>query len=338
MTPGEVWSVVESVDGRPHETATKLATEARRLGDLLGCTPCCVFAAGLATVDAAVEAAGEHGVDRVYLAAPSAVEAQTAEVVVGRLAALAAAHGPRAIVFAATRDGAEWAARLAARLRVGLAAGCVDFERDGETLLARRVICGRRAHATVRAARAGPLVATVDLRSLAAVARPATGVLPEVVRAAGTAGEARVARLRRWRLAPSQLDLAEAHLIVGVGRPVDTPAALALVQQLADRLGASLGGSRIAHFQGVVPKARQIGASGKWISPDVYLTLGISGASYHLLGIKGAKHVIAVNTDSGAPIFKVAELGIVAGYQEVVAALLAALADEGRAVAAGSLS
>jgi electron transfer flavoprotein alpha subunit len=124
--------------------------------------------------------------------------------------------------------------------------------------------------------------------------------------------------------------LTEAELVIGLGRPIDRQQHLPSIQELADRLGATVGASRVAVFQGTLPPSKQIGSSGKWIQPQVYLTLGISGASYHLMGIKGAKHIIAVNTDPDAPIFKLAELGVVRNFEEIVSALLAATASPGR--------
>lgn len=325
----EVWSVVEALGGRPHETAVKMASEASRLGRLLGARPCCVVTDRLDDPATVLRALAEHGARKIYAAAGAEDDASSsAEAVTMRLAALVAERRPEAVLFTATRDGAERGARLAARLGAGLVARCVEFELDGAALVARRPVSGGKAHALVRWAFGPPYLATVDLASLEAVAEGPGTPSPEVVEVAAPPDEAmRTAHRRRWRLAAGELDLTEAAFVIGVGRPVDTAESLARVQSLADRLGATLGGSRIAHFQGIVPKSRQIGASGKWISPDVYLTFGVSGASYHVMGIKGAKHIIAVNTDRDAPIFKLAELGIVADLEEVVGALLAAASD-----------
>ena len=325
----EVWSVVEAPGGRPHETAVKLASEARRLGRLLGALPCCVVTDRLDDPAAVLGLLAQHGASKVYLAVGDGDDASAAaEAVTTRLAALVGERRPEAVLFAASRDGAEWGARLAARLRTGLVARCVEFELNGEALAARRQLSGGRAHATVGWALGPPYLATVDLVSLEAIAGgPADASLEVVEVAAPPAAATRTTHRRRWRLSARELDLTEAAFVIGVGRPVDTAESLERVQGLADRLGATLGGSRIAHFQGIVPKSRQIGASGKWISPEVYLTFGVSGASYHVMGIKGAKHVIAVNTDRDAPIFKLAEVGIVADLEAVVGALLAAVAD-----------
>jgi len=320
----EVWSVVEVLDGRPHDTAAKIASEAARLARLLDARPCCVVADPLAEETATLGALADHGVSRVYVrgGADAVPDSVSSEVAVERLVTLVGEHRPEVVLFAGTREGGERAARLAARLRLGLIAGCVDFEIDDDELSARRPVSGGSAHARLRWRHGAPRIATVDLGSLEAVAASPSAAAEVIRVTADSASAPRAVHRRRWRLSADELDLTEAAFIIGVGRPVDTAESFERVQQLADRLGASLGGSRIAHFQGIVPKSRQIGASGKWIAPEVYLTLGISGASYHLMGIKGAKHVIAVNSDRDAPIFKLAEVGILADLGAVVEALL----------------
>ncbi len=326
----EVWSVVEALGGRPHETTPKVASEARRVARILGATACCVVADHLDNVDVALHDLAQHGAEKAYLVDVDATEgSDTAEAGTERLAPLVRERLPEVVLFAATREGTERAARLAARLRSGLIANCIDFELHGDVLVARRPVSGGKAHATVGWASGPARIATVDLASLEAVVESAAAgrSLDVVWAAAAPTTTSRAAHVQRWRVSPAELDLTEAAFVIGVGRPVDTPESLERVQRLADRLGATVGGSRIAHFQGIVPKSRQIGASGKWISPDVYLTLGVSGASYHVMGIKGAKHIIAVNTDRDAPILKLAEVGIVADFEDVVGALLAAAGD-----------
>lgn len=328
MDVKEVWSVIEALDGRPHETALQMASEARRVGRALGATACCVVADHLDDSDAVLDDLCRHGIEKVYLVdARSAKTGCGAEPGAERLVPLVREHVPEVVLFAATREGTDQAARLAARLRAGLIANCVEFDLLDDVFIARRPVVGGKAHATVAWAPGQPCIATVNLGSLDAVTEGVeAGASVEVVRIAAAAMCAPAAvSIRRWRLAPAELDLTEAAFVIGVGRPVDTPESLERVQLLADRLGATLGGSRIAHFQGVIPKSRQIGASGRWISPEVYLALGISGASYHVMGIKGAKHIVAVNTDRDAPIFRLAELGIVADLEDIVGALLAVI-------------
>ncbi|MBI2461026.1 MAG: electron transfer flavoprotein subunit alpha/FixB family protein [Candidatus Rokubacteria bacterium] len=127
------------------------------------------------------------------------------------------------------------------------------------------------------------------------------------------------------------MDLREAERIVAGGRGIAGPEGIALLQELADLLGAALGASRVAVDLGWLPWERQIGQSGRSVAPRLYLACGISGASQHLAGIRGAGTIIAVNTDRSAPIFSVAHLGVVGDWREVVTALLERLAARGEA-------
>jgi len=117
------------------------------------------------------------------------------------------------------------------------------------------------------------------------------------------------------------VDLTQAEIIVAVGRGIKEPENLALVQKLADALGAELGGSRPICDNGWLPMERQIGSSGQTVAPKLYLALGISGAIQHLVGMKGSRTIVAVNKDPNAPIFEVADYGIVANLFDVVPAL-----------------
>lgn len=336
MTEGsEVWAVVETAAGRLDELAPRVASEASRVAKLLG-SPAAVAVVGAPDdVSGAAAAMGQYGVRALHVLDLPAAGPASPEVAAHAVAAAVAGREPRAVVLAATRSGSDLAARVAARLRRGLAAGVVEFELAGGALVARRNVQGGRAHATVTWPAGGPYLATVDLASLEAVADPAAGEVA-VTRLEPPPLEATLQPVRQWRLPPRELDVAEADFVIGIGRPVAGPAQLERIQELADRLGAALGGSRISFFQGTIPKSRQIGASGKWIAPKVYLTLGISGASYHLMGIKGVKHLVAVNTDGHAPILEIAELGLVNDLDEVVEALLALVPApvEARAVTA----
>jgi electron transfer flavoprotein alpha subunit len=132
-------------------------------------------------------------------------------------------------------------------------------------------------------------------------------------------------RQKLWRVSASELDVRDADIVLSVGRGVKNAETLKQVHELAGMLGAAVGGSREAVFGGLVAREQQVGASGKWIAPRVYVALGISGATYHLMGIREARHVIAVNLDATAPIFEKAEIGIVEDVATIVPALIAEL-------------
>jgi electron transfer flavoprotein alpha subunit len=316
-----VWAFLETVEGTLHDTARKMATEARRLGRMLGAGSCVVVVSTAPAPEAMVADAIALGPDSVaVLEHTGCEEAPAVEAVALALSGVLGDEPPPALLFAATPFSADVATRLGARLSTGVVTNCVDYEvRDGD-LVCRRSVCGGRVHADVTWVGDGPRLATVDLASLeAADGDTPRGEVPVSYQRVALEGT-RTESLRRWRLPPREIDITEAEFVIGVGRPVEH-AQLATIEALADRMGAAVGGSRVAVFRGTIPKERQIGSSGKWISPRVYVTLGISGASYHVMGIKGARHIIAVNTDQDAPIFRLAELGIVAPIEEFVGAL-----------------
>jgi electron transfer flavoprotein alpha subunit len=150
--------------------------------------------------------------------------------------------------------------------------------------------------------------------------------MAELVAEEADFGEPPTELVRSWRVDPRDVDLSEARIVVGIGKPIlQRPADLALIEDVAARLGAAVGGSRIVVDGGVLPRARQIGASGKWLVADIYLACGVSGSSYHMMGVKAVKHLVAVNLDRGAPIFQRAEVGVIGDLFEVLPALSALL-------------
>lgn len=323
MMASEVWSFIPLSGDRVDDVGLGMATEARRVADLTGAVACGIVTSELQADDRAAVELARHGLAKVYLAGHASPDAGGVEWTAQRVAALAQERRPELLLFPATAVGAEVGARVAAQLHGGLISNCVDFEWDG-TLTARGKLSGGKAHLRATWADGVPRIATMDLPSLEAIAKEPTAGAAELVLAGGPEEAPKARCVRRWRLPSDEIDLTEADFVIGVGRPVDRERDLPRIQELADRLGATVGGSRVAVFQGTVPRAKQIGSSGKWIKPRVYIMLGISGASYHLMGIKGAKHIIAVNMDPRAPIFKHAELGVHGDFTDIVAALLEA--------------
>lgn len=334
MMASEIWSFIPLSRDRVDDVGLGMATEARRVADLSGAVACGVVTSELQSDDGPAVELARHGLAKVYLAGQAPPGAGGVEWTAHRVAALARERRPELVLFPATSVGAEIGARVAAQLNGGLISNCVDFEWDG-ALTARGKLSGGKAHLRATWADRMARIATMDLSSLEAIVKEPTASAAELVRAGGLTHEPKARCVRRWQLPPDEIDLTEADFVIGVGRPVDRERDLPRIQELANRLGATVGGSRVAVFQGTVPRSKQIGSSGKWINPRVYMMLGISGASYHLMGIKGAKHIIAVNMDPRAPIFKHAEMGVHGDLADVVAALLeAAPAPDASEVAA----
>ncbi|MGD0072883.1 MAG: electron transfer flavoprotein subunit alpha/FixB family protein [Candidatus Binataceae bacterium] len=316
---GEVWSFIETTGGGLNKNATKMATEATRLGNILGEVPCGVLVAdGGGTL---ADDLAPFGLQKLYALKAEAPGAWTPEAYAHALADLVAKRQPHLVLFAASAFGSEVAARVSARLGSGFISNCVDFAREGEGLVARKAVHEGRAHQTLTWAVPPPHIASVDLAALEAIEERSPVAL-EVIEENAETGALGVELLSRWKTDPRQLDLTEASLVVGVGRPILSQMdALPNLRDAAEKIGAVFGGSRPVADAGALPKEKQIGASGKWLTADVYIACAISGSTYHMMGIRGVRHLVAVNIDRNAPIFKHAELGIVGDMFQVIPAL-----------------
>lgn len=328
---GEVWAFCEGEGRRLHRTAPQIASEAKRVAEMLEGKPCGLLGIeeGAEGTEGLVQELWPFGLKKIYLIRGNAPPPWTPEVHAQALTALAQKHHPQFLLFAATPLGSEVAARVTARLGSGLISNCVDFTREGEKFVARKAACGGKVHMTCTWLAPEPYVATVELGSLEAVEEraPQEG---EAVEERVEIAPLRTELVRRWRVDPREVDLTEASVVIGIGRPIIARAEeVAMMEEVAERLGAAFGASRAVVDSGLLPKEKQIGASGKWLSADVYLACGISGSSYHMMGVKGVRHLVAVNTDRNAPIFKFAELGVAGDLFEVLPAL-AGLLDAGK--------
>jgi electron transfer flavoprotein alpha subunit len=227
-----------------------------------------------------------------------------------------------------TRDGLGVAAQLAVRLDAALAPGAVGVRRSaGGDLEVTRPVYGERLYATVEVPAGTPAVVTLR-PGVRGVDPPGTGPAATVEEWPATIeGAPPRARTRRTLAAdPRTVDLREAERIVAGGRGVG-PDGFRRLEVLADLLGAAVGGSRVAVDLGWIPWERQIGQSGRAVAPELYLAFGISGASQHVAGIEGARAVVAVNADRGAPLLARAQLAAVADWRPVAEALIERLRE-----------
>jgi electron transfer flavoprotein alpha subunit len=322
-TVGEVWAFLETAGGRLHKTAARIAAEAARVARLLGNRAC-----GVAIGDARESFAAQleaFGLERLYLLDAASVAQWTPEACAQALASVVAARKPGLILFGATPTASDIAARMAARTGAGFISECVDFVREGEGLCARKAIYGGQAHMTLRWLGPPPWIATVDPEALEEFG-DASRRAPQVIEDHVNIEPARTELIRRWKVDPRQLALGEASLVVGVGRPIIArPDELARLKEAAESIGAVFGVSRPVTDAGLMPKQNQIGMSGNSLGADVYIACGISGSAYHMMGVRKVRHLVAVNIDRNAPIFKSAELAIVADLFEVLPALSAAV-------------
>ncbi len=234
----------------------------------------------------------------------------------------AKASGAQLVLVGATLTGRDLAARTAARLGWAYAADCTEVTPKDGAVEAKRPMYAGKVRATVKV----PLPAIVSVRA-GAWTLPAGASAPSVTEIAPAADDPRLAFERFEPTASSgkRVSLAEARAIVSAGRGMKGPENWKLVEDLADALGAATGASRAVTDAGWRPNEEQVGQTGKTVTPDLYVALGISGAIQHLAGMTSSKVIVAVNKDPDADIFKIADYGIVGDLFEFVPAFTEAV-------------
>lgn len=299
--------LVEHDEGDLRKVTAQMLTKARELGD-----PAAVFVGdGLET---ATEALGRHGAKTIYTATGEGWTNQLALPVVDALEAAAERAQPAAVLVAATPGGKDAGVRLAARKGWGLLADVVDLDAD---LVATQHVFGGATIVHSRVSRGTPVLAVKPN------AFPVEEALvePEVVQL-GLTREAGPADVRMTDHVVEERggrpDVAEAEIIVSGGRGLQDPANFALVEALADSLGAAVGASRAAVDAGWYPHQHQVGQTGKTVSPQLYVAVGISGAIQHRAGMQTSKTIVAINKDAEAPIFAISDFGVVGDLFKVV--------------------
>lgn len=320
MTAFWVW--LDDEHGRSPGLAARMAGECARLAQAAGVRACGITR-GRDAAASLVARGAANGLTALY--AVEKPSQRSASDIAACLVDAVRSLQPLGLLLPATATGSDIAGRVAAGLQRGLLAGCVDVEWREQALHLRREVYAGRAHVVLTPTSLPPWILTLD----PAVAHdndfPACTPPLEELHGPAAMTEA-AAPPECWRLAARELDVTDAEVVLAVGKGVDAMHTLPKVFELADLLDAAVGGSREAVFAGMVPRERQIGASGRWVAPKVYVALGISGSSYHLMGIREARHVAAVNLDAGAPMLERAEWRAVADVDLLIPALLRGLA------------
>jgi electron transfer flavoprotein alpha subunit len=299
--------LVEHDEGATRKVTYEMLTKARDLGE-----PVAVFVGD--GLDGAREGLARHGATAIYAAAGEGWTNQLGRPLTDALEAAADRADPAAVLVAATPGGKDAGARLAARKGWGMLADVVDL--DGDLVATQNVFGGAT---TVRAkVRTGTPVLAVKPNSFPVEEAPAE---PEVVDLAqereASAPEANVTD-HVVQEQGGRPDVAEAEIVVSGGRGLQDPSNFALVEALADSLGAAVGASRAAVDAGWYPHQHQVGQTGKTVSPQLYVAVGISGAIQHRAGMQTSKTIVAINKDADAPIFAISDFGVVGDLFKVV--------------------
>jgi electron transfer flavoprotein alpha subunit len=311
----EVLVLVEHADGALKKVSSELITAARVLGE-----PAAVVVGKPGTADPLVDGLKAAGAAKIYVAESDTAENYLITPSVDVLAALAESASPAAVLLAASADGKEIAGRLAARIGSGLLVDVVGVEAGPKAI--HSIFGG----AFTVEAQANGDTPVITVRPGAVDAEPSDGagekVTVEVPEAAENA--AKVTK-RAPAVAGDRPELTEATIVVSGGRGVGSAEKFSVVEELADSLGAAVGASRAAVDSGYYPGQFQVGQTGKTVSPQLYIALGISGAIQHRAGMQTSKTIVAVNKDEEAPIFEIADYGIVGDLFKVAPQLTEAV-------------
>ena len=318
MAPNTTWVFAEAFEGKPLSSTLELLTKARQLGGAVEA----FYAAGDA--EAVAPELGKYGATKVYatgdlggvlLGAPAAAA----------MAAQIESSPPDLILFAMTYDGRDVAGRLSAMLDRPVLTNGLELDVDGDKIVVGTAIFGGSTVVKTAFACDPPRIALFRPKSFAP--EEGGGAAPEVVQVqvpdTGAVGASTVLERHVEERTGPKLD--EAAVVVSGGRGLGAAEKYEMIDELAKLLKGAPGASRAIVDAGWVPYAYQVGQTGKTVKPTVYIACGISGATQHMVGMKGSKNIVAINKDKDAPIFSIADLGVVGDVHKVVPKLIEAL-------------
>ncbi len=314
-----ILTFAEQRDGKLRRASLETVSEARRLAGPLGASVATVLV-GPGTESLAPELAS-YGADTVHAFDAAGFASYATESYARALAQVIGETKPAVVLVPFTAIGKDLAPRVAAKLGAGLASDCVALSIKDGRLVGRRPIYAGKAYATVEWS-GEPQMATLR-PNVFALGQPDPARKAQVVKAnADASARAKVTAVDAT--AVGKVQLAEAQIIVSAGRGLKGPENLHLVEALAEAMGAAMGASRAVVDAGWAGHSMQVGQTGKTVSPSLYVACAISGAIQHLAGMSSSKYIVAINKDPDAPMFKVANYGILGDVFEVLPKLTAA--------------
>ncbi len=258
-----------------------------------------------------------YGAKKVHLADNAALKFYTAEAYNKVLAPLVKSFAPDVILASHTPTGRDFMPRLAAQLGVGIASDCTQLTFDGAQIKVRRPVYAGKATVEVEFLGSGPRMATVRSNALG-MPKPDTSKTTETAALAVDLGQVATQVLEVVKGNSGRPDVTEAAIVVSGGRSLKNAENFKILEEMADVIGAAVGASRAAVDAGFRPHRDQVGQTGKVVSPSLYIACGISGAIQHLAGMRTSKVIVAINTDPEAPIFQLADYGIVGDLFNVI--------------------
>ena len=315
----------ESRGSELRKVAFEAVTAARALADQLGGAEVHAIVLGPSGIGGKAPQLAQHGADVVLIAEHAAFERYAREATAATIADTAKSGGYRAVVIPFSANGRDLGPRLAARLDAPIASDVIALSGSGDTLTVKHPGYANKVIITLEV-KGSPAVISVRPSAITAAQNAKAGRV-ETITAADASAE-RVVVKELIEGAKGKLDLGEAPVIISGGRGLKGPEHFKLVEDLAAAFGnAAVGATRAVTDEGWRPHSDQIGQTGRQVSPQLYIAVGISGAIQHLAGMRTSRTIVAINKDAEAPIFKVADYGIVGDVFEVVPALTNAVKE-----------
>ncbi|MDA8442742.1 MAG: electron transfer flavoprotein subunit alpha/FixB family protein [Peptococcaceae bacterium] len=312
-----VWVFAEAKDGKFRRVILEMLGEARKFADHLGEELWAVLVGS--NVAELSSLLGEHGADKVLVMDNPNLAAYTTDVYAGVTLGLINTYQPTAVLFANSNMGRDLAPILAQKLDTGLITDLTGITYGPEILFKRPIYAGKALVELSFAANARPMLLTIRPKVFTP-AEPQTGRQAEVITASADLNALTLRQVIKdvIRKASTRVDLTEADIVISGGRGMKNPENFKILEEVADILGAAVGASRAAVDEGWREPQYQVGQTGKVVSPQLYIAVGISGAIQHLAGMNSSKCIVAINKDPEAEIFKVADYGIVGDLFQVI--------------------
>jgi electron transfer flavoprotein alpha subunit len=328
-----IWVLAEQRQGELQDVSLELMSEGHRIAEKLG-EELCVVLVGSNIGDLA-DSLALWGADKVYLVDNPLLSEYCSELYVQAISALISGRRPNIVLCGATWIGRDLASRLAAKLKTGLVSDCVSLNLSEEGLLLQtKPAYDGKVHATVICPTARPQIATISPGTME-IRRPRTAKRAELIKLSPglDTTQRRIKVLGFLNADLSTISVDEAEIIVAGGGGVGSAEGFKILAELAYVLGGSLAVSRVPVDKGWVPFERQIGQTGKTVSPKLYIACGISGSIYHNMGMRGSRLVVSINKDRNAPIFKISDMCVVGDLFEIVPAIVRQLRGAGHSLA-----
>jgi electron transfer flavoprotein alpha subunit len=320
----DIWVFIECFQGQPKNVGFELLGQGRKLADGLKQELCAVIIGK--DVEEAVKGAKSYGADKIYVVQGEEYENYTSETYGHAFLELCYKYKPNTIMIGATIKGRELGSEIAVTLRTGLTADCttLSIEEDTGNVVWERPAFGGNLYAQIICSTTRPQMGTVRPNAFTKPEMKENNqvqIIRENIRIDAASIHTKVIDFIK-STEEAGIKLEEAEYIVSGGRGMKGAENFAMLKKLADLLGGTVGASRAAVDAGWVPQSKQVGQTGKTVKPKIYIACGISGAVQHLAGMSSSDTIIAINKDAYAPIFEVADYGLIGDVFEVVPAMI----------------